>query len=162
LRFRILVPVFFFSASVWLWFVASAFRGGVGRYELIGPNFFPKILLVGIMGAAAAEVLREFLTFSDDRSIDDKRPRFYPIDLASALGITIAYVVGLHVIGFLLATLVFQALMLIAVFRLRRWRLVLGAPVVLTTLFYVIFIELMNVPLPRGQGVFRELSRMLY
>ena len=52
--------------------------------------------------------------------------------------------------------------MLIAVFRLRRWRLVLGAPVVLTTLFYIIFIELMSVPLPRGQGVFRELSRMLY
>lgn len=160
MRYHWLAPAGFFAASVYLWGVASNFRGAVGRYELIGPAFFPKILLAAIIGVSALALLRHFIARRQGGDTDTAA--IHIGDLALAVAITIAYVAALHLVGFILATLAFQALMLGAVFRDRRWRIVCGVPVVLTTLFFVIFIELMGVPLPRGSGPFHQLNLLLY
>ncbi len=168
MRYAVLVPASFFAAAIYLWFVASSFRGGVGRYELIGPSFFPKILLIAIIALSAVEVIRTLV--ARQRSVaafgsgapDGAKAGFFPFDLVLAVGITIGYVAALHWIGFILSTIAFQALLLFAVFRQRRWRIALGVPFVLTTVFFVIFIELMSVPLPRGHGIFYQLNRLIY
>ena len=168
-RYRVLVPASFFAASVYLWFVASAFRGGVGRYELIGPSFFPKILLIAIIVLTAVEVLRALAaarrgtaTRAPKLGDGETKAAFFPLDLALAVAITVGYVAALHWIGFILSTLAFQSLLLAAVFRQRRWRVVIGVPVVLTTVFFIVFIELMSVPLPRGYGIFHQLNKLIY
>ena len=173
MRYAFLVPVSFFAAAVCLWFVASSFRGGVGRYELIGPSFFPKIILLALIALTAMEVVRTLAarrrepatsatTTTEAPDGDGAKARFFPFDLMLAVAITVGYVAALHWVGFILSTVAFQSLLLFAVFRQRRWRIVLGVPVVLTTVFFVIFIELMSVPLPRGHGVFHQLNRLIY
>ncbi len=163
-RYRVvLVPALFFAASVYLWFVASAFRGGVGRYELIGPSFFPKILLVAMMALTAMEVLRGLAAARVAKPGDgETKAAFFPLDLALSVAITVGYVVALHWVGFILSTLAFQSLLLAAVFHQRRWRITIGVPVVLTTVFFIVFIELMSVPLPRGYGIFHQLNKLIY
>lgn len=168
MRYAVLVPASFFAAAIYLWFVASSFRGGVGRYELIGPSFFPKILLIAIIALTAVEVIRILVArqrgaaAAGSGAPEGAKAGFFPLDLALAVGITIGYVVALHWIGFILSTIAFQALLLFTVFRQRRWRIALGVPIVLTTVFFVIFIELMSVPLPRGTGIFHQLNRLIY
>ena len=162
MRVRILVPASFFVAAVFLWTVVGGFKGGIARYELIGPAFFPKILLLGIIALTAAEIVRVFISGRGGGVEVETGVRFYPLDLALAVAITVAYVAALHLLGFLPATYVFQAVLLAVIFRERRWHMILGIPLVLTSLFFVIFIALMGVPLPRGTGVFLEFSKLLY
>ena len=161
MRYRWLVPAGLFLAAAYLWGVAAEFQGAVGRYELIGPDFFPKILLAAIMIASLAAVARDVVALRREPAGEETKT-FFPADLAIAVLITVAYVAALHVIGFVLATFCFQALILAAVFRVRRWQTVFGVPAVLTTLFFVIFIVLMGVPLPRGSGMFRAFNSLLY
>lgn len=161
MRYRWLVPVGLLCAAVYLWSVASTFREAVGRYELIGPGFFPKILLVAIVVVSLLALVREFVARKRSAPAPEKTT-FYPGDLAAAVAITVAYVAGLHAVGFVLATLAFQVLLLVVVFRIQRWQVVCGVPAILTSVFFVIFIGLMSVPLPRGTGVFHQLNSLMY
>lgn len=160
---RVLVPASFLCAAIFLWTVVGGFKGGVGRYELIGPAFFPKILLVAIVALTLVEIARVLLARRRAGGpAAGTDVRFHPLDLGLAVAITVGYVAALHALGFLPATFVFQALLLAVIFRERRWPALLGVPLALTSLFFVIFILLMGVPLPRGMGVFLDFSKLLY
>lgn len=156
----VLVPGCLVALTLWLWVVAGQFRGGVGRYEVLGPSFFPKILLAALATIALLQIARSVITGFGERA--EGEPRIHWRDLAIALGLTAAYAAMLGFVGFLLSTLLFQALLLTLVFGYRRPALVLGVPVGLTALYGGIFLGLMNVPLPRGRWLFAEFSRLFY
>lgn len=161
---RWLVPAALLAGSVYLWFVASNFRGGIGRYEVLGPSFFPKLLLAGLVVVAIVDlgltVGKKWKHVGYGQFAETKL--FYWKDLLLAFAVTIAYVALLRYLGFLPATLLFQFGMLLTVFRHKSWKVVIGVPVFLTALFFVIFSVVMGAPLPRGSGIFYEVSRLIY
>jgi hypothetical protein len=52
--------------------------------------------------------------------------------------------------------------MLAIPFRQRRLKIVVGAPLGLTLFYYVVFLRLMEMPLPQGYGIFRTFSHLVY
>lgn len=158
-----LLPAVFLGGAVYLWFVASNFRSGMGQYQVLGPSFFPKLLLAGLIAVTVVE-LAVSLRGARRPGAAIERPAERPYDfknLALTLAVTVGYVGGLRFIGFLPATFLFQLAMLALVFR-QRPAVAFGVPVVLTALFFGIFSFVMGVPLPRGSGVFYTLSRFIY
>jgi len=159
-----LMPAAVLAGAGFLWYVASNFRGGVGRYEVLGPSFFPKLLLAGLVVVTVLDLARTFVarrTAVAEGGSAKPKPFHWP-DFLVAFAITIAFVASLPLIGFLPATLLFQFAVLWVVFRQRSWIVTLGAPIVLTSIFFLIFSEIMNVPLPRGAGIFYTFSRLIY
>lgn len=161
MRRELLVPFALLAAAVYLWVVASNFRGGVGRYEVLGPSFFPKLLLGALVVVCIMQLSQVLLR---PRRIDSgvRATKIHWRLLITALAITLAYVASLETLGFLAATPIFQVLLLVFVFKIRDWRRLVSVPAGLTVLFAFIFIGLMNVPLPRGRWVIGELSRLIY
>ena len=64
-------------------------------------------------------------------------------------------------VGFPLATLLFQAGALSAVFKRRGLAWLVGAPLAATIAFTVFFNQVLSVPLPRGVGVFYALNALV-
>jgi hypothetical protein len=160
-RFRdVLIPGCLVAVTVWLWIVAGQFQGGVGRYEVLGPAFFPKVLL-GALGLVALLQIGREIAFGGSRA-EAEPPTIQWRDLASAIGITLAYAAILGHAGFLLSTVLFQMALLTVVFGYRRPAIVVGVPLGLTALYGAIFLGLMNVPLPRGRWLFADFSRLFY
>lgn len=155
-----LVPGCLVAITVWLWILTGQFQGGVGRYEVLGPSFFPKILLGALALVAMLQIVRG-IAFGRGGAGGTK-PEIHWRNLATALGVTAAYAGALGYAGFLLSTAVFQALLLALVFGYRTPAIVVGVPVGLTALYGGIFLKLMNVPLPRGRWLFAEFSRLFY
>lgn len=159
-----LMPAVILAGAGFLWYVASNFRGGVGRYEVLGPSFFPKLLLAGLVVVTVLDLARTFVGKGKKAAEGDApRPKpFHWPDFLLAFAITIAFVGSLSLIGFLPATILFQFAVLWVVFRQRSWIVTLGTPLLLTAMFFVIFSVIMNVPLPRGAGIFYTFSRLIY
>lgn len=158
-----IVPAGLVGGALYLWHVAGHFRGGVGRYEVLGPAFFPKLLLAALVIVCLLQLGGELIRVVRTRRMTANGATvIHWGDLALALGITIAYVASLKTLGFLVATPLFQVLLLAMVFRVTDWRLLLGVPVTLVALFTLIFVVAMNVPLPRGRWLFAEVSRLVY
>lgn len=158
-----IVPAGLVGGALYLWHVAGHFRGGVGRYEVLGPAFFPKLLLAALVIVCLLQLGGELIRLVRTRRMTANGATIIHWgDLALALGITIAYVASLKTLGFLVATPLFQVLLLAMVFRVTDWRLLLGVPVTLVALFTLIFVVAMNVPLPRGRWLFAEVSRLVY
>jgi hypothetical protein len=155
-----IIPGCLVAATVWLWILAGQFRGGVGRYEVLGPSFFPKLLLGALALVALLQIGRAII--SGGGTAEPERSTIHWADLAAAVGITSAYAAVLGFAGFLISTVVFQVLLLTLVFRYRTAAIVVGVPVGLTALYGGIFLGLMNVPLPRGRWFFAEFSSLFY
>ena len=81
---------------------------------------------------------------------------------AATLAAVTGYVMGMQYFGFLPATLVFQSAIFSLVFGIRNLQGVVLLPVLLTGGYFVIFLRILELPLPQGHGVFREISRFLY
>jgi len=163
-------PAVLIGGAVYLWYVASGIEPGFARTEVIGPAFFPKLLLAGLILVSLLQLARAGVARL--RDVDSARAatkgeaspakRFYLLDLLLALFLTAGYVALLRRIGFLPATLLFQGALIFFVFRQRTLKFCAGVPALLTVIYFVIFIRLMEMPLPQGQGIFRELSQFLY
>jgi hypothetical protein len=172
MRHRLLVPATLVAVSALLWLVASNFRRGVGQYDVLGPSFFPKLILLGLAVVSLCDLLlsgrgvvRDVVAEPDGQAQDNGlrgSGSFYWTDLLLAAGMTIGYVLLLPHLGFLVGTLLFQFALLFGVFRERRVSVVLGGPLALTLLFLLIFGVGMDIALPHGRGIFLSLSRFLY
>jgi hypothetical protein len=63
--------------------------------------------------------------------------------------------------GFLLTTVIFQVLILLAL-GIRKLTTLIVTPTLLTGVLFGIFIKILHIPLPRGAGVFHSLSSAFY
>lgn len=160
----LLVPLGGGIGALYLWGLAGGFRGGVGRYEVLGPSFFPRLLLGALIAACAVQFTLGLVRLVK-RPAGQTAAADTPVQwcrLALSIGVTIAYAAALQPIGFLVATPLFQVLLLIVAFRVSDWRVLVGLPPALTALFFLIFVVFMGIPLPRGRWIFAEFSRFFY
>ncbi len=168
--------------GVWLWTVANDFAIAttLGR---AGPDLWPKIILILLIGAALWGVLDAALKprSDDDTSIlianaarsagheedtrkdlegdgadGEKRPVFAILGIASMLG----YVVVIPYLGFVISTF----LLLLAIMTFAGYDKLLRAIVISgigALVFFIVFQRIVYVSLPMGAGPFRELTLAL-
>ncbi|HEV8436909.1 MAG TPA: tripartite tricarboxylate transporter TctB family protein [Methylomirabilota bacterium] len=137
----------------------------VARGGQLGPGFWPRLVLIGLglacLGKLIAEWRRPPAPVSLDRREPGARSPLSRRRLAAAIAAIVLYVVATPVVGFALATAAF-----IAVFMSlcgTRSVTALGANAMVgTVLLLYLFIKLVYLPLPKGEGPFEALSLLVY
>ena len=133
----------------------------------LGPWFWPRLMLFGLMACCVARLV----TLA--RGPRAARPRAASAEsvaaeaapparvLAASIGLVLGYVLMTDLIGFTLATFGF----LVAFVWVAGWRRPVALPalaVVGTVSLLYLFVKVVYLPLPRGQGVVEDLTIALY
>ena len=163
---EVLITLFFLLGSIFL-FVASTKFIVLGPRTQVGPAFWPQILLSGIIILASIWLVK-FFWLKFKKSLGNP-PSISPepigkhglFRLSWVVALCLAYVFGMEWGGFLLSTIVFQVLILLAM-GIRKLTTLIVTPLLLTGILFGIFIEILHIPLPRGAGVFYLMSRAFY
>ncbi len=122
---------------------------GSGRY----PFAYSQVLIAGIallFLVSAARDWREARAFA--ASHPDAEPRDLPggtLPMLATVALCIVYAAAWPLLGFLLSTFLYVAAQL-WLLRQREWGFMLGVPVAVTLLVYVIFARLLLLPFPHG------------
>jgi putative tricarboxylic transport membrane protein len=147
-------------ASILLYWAATRIEADTGGGGRIGPDAWPKaiIVLMGLLCAweiAKRLALRSRMEPKGEASADE--PAAQPRKLASGIAIIFGYVLAVPWIGFFLATTVFLALF--------PWLGGFRRPVLTTVtglagsfVLVVMFMRVAYISLPLGEGPFRTLS----
>lgn len=136
-------------------------------YDKLGPAFWPRIVLEGLILLNGGWLAKLILTQGQDLktnlskiALGNSQERNI-LRLLLVIALCIMYTFSMPILGFLLLTPIFQLLVLLAM-GTRKWTTLTITPLLLTTVLFGIFIRILHIPLPRGIGVFNVLSRMFY
>jgi len=156
-----------FAGAAYLYRDAGAFASAA-RPGQLGPDFWPRAVLVLLMLVCACEVVRRALferaprdasatSPSAEHAADPDITERYPWRLAAGIGLTIAYVLALDWLGFFVATALYLALFMV-VGRYPRKRVIAITSVAGSLAFVFVFMKIVYVSLPLGAGPFRTFS----
>lgn len=152
-------PLLVFLAAVAL-FVAAGRLPVVPVPGQLGPEFWPRLVLVGLMGSCALKVLEVVRAGQARTERAVAQPPSLP-KLAGGIALILGYTTLTPLLGFPLTTLLF----LLAFMRLAGTsRLVplLVVPVVGTVGLLYLFVKVVYLPLPKGAGVVEDVTVFLY
>ena len=138
----------------------------------IGPDFWPRAVLALLAMVCVYELAKSFLS-ADARSAGGMLQSYLDASVASVeaqsaappsglrlalgMGMTLAYVLLVAVLGFFLATAAYLAAF-IAVGGYRRWGVIAACALGGSLAMVVVFMKIVYVSLPLGVGPFRALS----
>lgn len=155
----ILFAVFFLSMTPQIKITNASFA--------VGPRSWPYILLTLMFVLGAYGIIKTFIkskksNVTETRESEEPGRRVFNLSIPMLSLVTvIIYVVLLNFIGFVISTILF----------LYGISFLLGAKkqvgtiifsVITTVVFIVLFSVILQIPLPRGTGIFRELSLLIY
>jgi putative tricarboxylic transport membrane protein len=151
------------AGAAYLYHDSAAFAAA-GKAGRLGPDFWPKAVLVLLMIVCAAELARLALaapkpakeTVAADPGAEEEMPRF-PRLLAGGMVLTVLYVPGIEYLGFFVATVLYLAAFML-VGRYRRVGVVVATSLVGSLAFVYVFMKIVYVSLPLGAGPFRQVS----
>jgi putative tricarboxylic transport membrane protein len=144
----------------------------------LGPDFWPRAILVLLMVVSAGAALRRLLVApaaggraalhdtAGDLAPPDahdaplapaEEPPAHPYRLLAGIALSVAYVAGLEWVGFFLATALYLGLFM-AFGRYRRPGVIVSASLLGSLAFVFVFMKIVYVSLPLGVGPFRTLS----
>ena len=127
----------------------------------LGPGFWPQLLCAGIFVCALVRVAQKLRAEPvTGAAIAEEEDHFRWQRLALALALVVGYVFGTVFLGYILATtLFFVAFVWLG--GQRHWYVVpLGLAISLV--FAFVFLKVVYISLPSGEGVFDQLSVLLY
>jgi putative tricarboxylic transport membrane protein len=139
----------------------------LGRPGQLGPDFWPRAVLVLLMLVCAFEIVRIALASATAPAAErapaaheeEQGPR-YPWLLAAGIGLTVLYVPGMQVLGFFVATVLYLAgFMLVG--RYRRPGVIAASSLIGSLAFVFVFMKIVYVSLPLGMGPFLTVSTAL-
>jgi len=145
--------------------IGIQYSGPPGR---IGPDFWPKAILLLAIATCCYEIVRRAVITREARRHIEAAPAedtgapppAYPGLLVGGIALTIAYLLLIERIGFFLCTFLYLAgFMLIG--RYRRIGIVLATSLIGALVFMFVFMKVVYVSLPIGQGPFTEVSLLL-
>ncbi len=159
-RGELIIPLSFLIASIFFFYLTTQFRAPVRFAAAVGPKMFPEVVLAVIMILSAkliydyvrADKLKKFREFAKVEN-----PRNFWMTLIFML----VYVLLLGIVGFVVLTPIWVAGYMYVV-GIRRWKTLIPSAVILSAFVIVIFPVLFLVPLPRGIGIFRTISLLVY
>jgi hypothetical protein len=168
-RARAIVPYAAVFAGAAFLYAKSAAFAALGRPGQLGPDFWPKAVLVLLMATCAIEILRVVLVGAVKPGAEPAMPQAdegeeeesrYPLLLLGGIGLTILYVPGMQLLGFFLATALYLAAFML-VGRYRRYGVIAVASIVGSLAFVFVFMKVVYVSLPLGVGPFQAVSTAL-
>lgn len=164
-RFKPMLPYLALLAGAGFLYHDTATFAALGRPGQLGPDFWPRAVLILLMLVCALEVGRLAFAGGAAPPVDAKPaphaaqeegPR-YPWLLAAGIGLTILYVPGMELLGFFLATALYLAgFMLVG--RYRRPVVIAASSVLGSLAFVFVFMKVVYVSLPLGVGPFERVS----
>jgi putative tricarboxylic transport membrane protein len=130
----------------------------VAREGSLGPGFWPRLALLGLALACAAKAVEEWRGAARDGA---EREPISVATLAAGIALIVLYAALTPVLGFPLTTAAFiAAFMALAG---GRSRVGLGASAVVGTVGLIyLFVKIVYLPLPKGDGPFETLTIALY
>lgn len=155
-------PLLLIAAAAVLW-VAAADIPVVPVPGQLGPDFWPRLGVSGLALASAVKVVQVLRAAAHGRrgEADVARAPLHLGRLAGAAGCLVLYALLVPLVGFPLATLAF----LVAFMQVGGY----GRPVAatawslaLTVGLLYLFVKVVYLPLPRGQGPFHDATLALY
>jgi putative tricarboxylic transport membrane protein len=151
-------------------YTQTAVFADLGREGHLGPAFWPRAVLVLLMIVCAGEIARVAFFFrpaepaavphSAAPVTGEEEGERFPMLLLGGVAITVLYVPAMEAIGFFLATVIYLAAFM-WIGRYRRPVVVAVTSVLGTLAFIYVFMKIVYVSLPLGDGPFRTLSAWL-
>ena len=162
LKADVVISAITFFGGLYLLLETRTF-GTLDAYGKLGPDYWPKFVLVTIMAISAGlafNTIRGILrgTISASKKIDLSMGT---LRLLCATALIAGYLLLLPYVGFLVLTPIQMiAFMFLLGEKSKIW--IFTIPFVLTVSIVLVFTKVMYVPLPRGVGIFLDISRLLY
>jgi hypothetical protein len=140
----------------------------------LGADFWPKLVLTIVFAASAIHLVRLFFR---RKEVDERLAReaeearkeeeeetgereVFPLFLFGTI-LSFLYILSVGLIGFTLATPIFMAIfMYVTGFRKKIMIAVVSLGTI--TVFLLLFVKITFIPLPRGYGIFRSISYLIY
>jgi putative tricarboxylic transport membrane protein len=159
---ELIISVVVFLGSLYLYFESMKFEG-LEIYGKLGPAYWPKFLLICLMGLSvlvAVDAFRERKKGDSENEetskADSGKVRFF-----LAIGFIVLYFILMQIFGFIILTPFFMiAFMVLLGERKKIW--IFGVSIGMTILIVYAFTKAMYVPLPRGQWIFLKFSHLFY
>ena len=154
--------------AAYLYYSAGHFAYAPRPGEL-GPDVWPRAILVLLMGICAWEVLRRLLfggtpaaqpPAQDTGEDSPEEPRHAHL-LVGGIALTVLYVLGMGTLGFFLATVLYLALFML-VGRYRRYGVIAATSLIGSLAFVYTFMKVVYVSLPIGVGPFKQISVWIF
>lgn len=140
-----IISILFVLIGIFVLIEISTFPS-IGGGQVTGPDFFPRILAIGLIG------LSGLLFLSSIMSKDESTTGLFEIYAMKAyitmVGLLV-YMILLNVVGFLIATPIFL-IGLIRFYGMKHYPKLVLSSVIVTGIIYSIFKLLLAVPLPTG------------
>lgn len=162
---RIIPYALVLLVSAYFYILAGRF-GFDARPGSLGPDFWPKLFLGLTIVVCLYEIAKTAL-FHQSKELEDdageekaEAPKRYPGLLIIGTVMTVAYVYFVSILGFILCTFLYLVLFMV-VGRYRKVWVIAANSVIGTILFVVIFMKVVYVSLPLGQGPFQQLSLLV-
>jgi len=133
--------------------------GEFRAYKEVGPDFWPKIVLFCLIVLSAALTVSHVIEWRKSRGEASEREEGWKRVLIAVL-LAVGYVYFLKPLGFVVASPLFIIGMMLLILPERKKVIpftILGIMVII----YIIFSKLLFVPLPKGFGIFHDISIFL-
>ena len=161
---EIIVNGIIFAVACFLFYEATSFPV-FEHADRLGPAFWPKIILLLTIILSGMLTAKNALRWFKNRKlanhsvIEEEHVNLKRLFLAFVVSLIYGFSVPYS--GFLLSIFIFQIIFLL-ILKVKNVWILIFYPVSLTAVIYLIFIQILYIPLPRGQGIFLTLSRFFY
>jgi hypothetical protein len=125
----------------------------------LGPGFWPRLALAGLALGCLAKLAEEWRRGSARAAV--VRPPFSRAALVAGIGAIVLYVLLAPVLGFAIVSALFIAGFM-ALAGARSLLALVGGAVIGTVALLYVFVKLVYLPLPKGDGPFETLTLALY
>lgn len=160
---RIKGIILIFLAAIYLYSLADRLEAFSPPGQL-GPAFWPKVSLILLMVGCLIKVGELFREGTLKVALEEKASLLPPVNvlrLFIMIGLVIFSVIGMDLLGFLFANFLFL-LFFMAITGVKKKSSLLFISLLGTILLLYLFVKIVYLPLPRGQGIFNDLTIYLY
>jgi len=143
----------------------------VRRFGEMGSGFWPILILMVAIFLGVILLISNLITFQREKKQASEEVTISPearIDLKNrkkkfvlSVVCLLGYIIIMPWIGFVLSTLVYVFIFILALGERRRFVLALS-PFLVTALTVIVFAKFISMPLPKGVNIFAAFSRLIY
>ena len=159
---EIIISLVVILGCMYLYYETRKFEG-LAIYGRMGPEYWPRILLIVIMALSVFIALINAMQVKRGEAAPGFQAKYdkHTVRLFAAMGLIVFYLIGMRYFGFLTLTpFVMVAFMTLLGEKSKGW--MVSIALVLPFLIVILFTKVMYVPLPRGTGIFLRISQLIY